>query len=187
VAKTKKEYLGDLVSVVNDYDRCENVVYTLANSGNPNTMPLISGDSINFANYPSSSGTRTLNITASVTCTGFTVAPRTCPVPIEVVADKFAKIETCDNPRVKVGPVTTVVEISCIKNEEPAKNFGCDNQEGSVFKQNDVFTLNGENAGPKTQEWQSGWADIAIPSAIASKEIKRVLINYKKEIGCVAF
>lgn len=190
VSKAKKEYLGDLISVVNDHERCGNVVYTLAGGGNPNNMPSISGDSINFANYPSSSATRTLNITANVTCPGFTIPAKTCSVSIEVVADKFAKIETCDNPRVPVGPGATVVEITCLKEDgSPAKEFGCDKPSGSNdFGPNNVFTLNKVKAGPNTTNWQSGWASVAIPAAIAAKESKRVLIEYNGgQMGCVAF
>jgi hypothetical protein len=186
VSKAKEESLKDLVSLENHYDRCGEVTY----STNSN-FAVITGNSISFANAPSAPGTRTLNITARVTCTGFTVSSKPCQIPIEVIGDKFAKIEICDDPRVSVGPGTTVVEVSCTNKEGlPARNFGCNKREGDgSFGPNDVFTLNGSKAGngQTSGNWQSTWAFIAIPPTLAAKESKRVLIDYTKEIGCVAY
>jgi len=190
VAKApQKESLSDLVPVENNYDRCV-VTYSVSSTGGGSNVASISGDEISFTTNGSSSGARTINIAARATCTGFsTPFTKTCPIQIEVIADKFAKIETCDNPRIDVGPGSTVVEITCVKESGPASHFGCDKPAGSSdFGPSNVFTLNKVKAGPNTTSWQSSWADIAIPAALAAKENKRVLIEYNGgTMGCVAY
>jgi len=181
VAKTKKEYIKNLVSLEGNTVGCGNITYTLGSSSSS------LGDSISFAAY-SAGSTQNLTITARVTCLGQVppVLTESCPISV-VVADKFATIETCHNPRVQIGPGTTTVEITCVNGEPPtttpANTFGCDCPgPGEDWSESNIFTINGNKASG------SGcWAIAPIPQADASKEIKRVLINSNKEIGCVAY
>jgi hypothetical protein len=193
VATTQKESIDGLVPIIDNYDRCQ-ITYTLSSSsggipgiGSSITITSTNGnDSLRFAS--ASSTARNIIITATATCTGFPIQTKTCSISV-IVASKFAdKIETCDNPRVSVGPGPTVVEINCIKDGKPAKNFGCDNRptdnvDPANFGPDDVFTLNGIKP---TINGQSGWATIAIPDDLANKESKRVLIDYDRGIRCVA-
>jgi hypothetical protein len=189
VSRAKEESINDLVPVINDYNRC-NVTYTLSSSsGGPpggGSNPTISASSISFAAVSASSTPRNITINARAQCEGIaTPLTKSCTISV-VVAEKFAKIEKCHDPRVSVGPGTTVVEITCVNGEPPAtttpaSTFGCDCS-GGDWSNDNIFTLNGNRAAP------SGcWAIAPIPPADASKEIKRVLINYTREIGCVAY
>jgi hypothetical protein len=154
----KKDTLFMRVPIEHDYGRCK-----VQND----TLPLI--------NY---SG-QVNDITAKVKC-GTKTFDKKCEEQV-FVADKFAEIKECHNPRVPVGPGITVVEITCLDGNTPAKIFGCDCSNGDWSATN-MFTLNGVKA-------QGGgcWATASIPDDIASKESKRVLIEYNKEIGCVAY
>ena len=155
----KKDTLFLNVPIGNNYGRCK-----------------VQNDTLPLKNY--SSG-KINDITAKVVC-GTKTTDKKCKEEV-FVADKFAKIEKCHDPRVQVGPGITVVEIACTNDGEPAKNFGCDCS-GGDWSSSNIFTINGVKA-------QSGgcWAYAPIPADIANKESKRVLIEYNKEIGCVAY
>jgi len=119
------------------------------------------------------------NITAKVVC-GSKTTDKKCNEEV-FVADKFAEIKICHNPRVQIGPGITVVEITCLDGDTPAKTFGCDCS-GEDWSATNMFTLNGIKA-----QGSGCWATALIPANIANNESKRVLIEYNKEIGCVAY
>ena len=160
----KKDTLFMSVPIENNYGRCK-----------------VQNDTLPLKNY---SG-KVNDLTAKVVC-GATTTNKKCSEEV-FVADKFAEIKTCHNPRVQIGPGITVVEITCKDGDTPAKTFGCDcsgkdtpNQ--ADWTNNSIFTINGVKA-------QGGgcWATAPIPADIANKESKRVLIEYNKELGCVAY
>jgi hypothetical protein len=154
----KKDTLFMSVPIENNYGRCK-----------------VQNDTLPLKNY---SG-KVNDITAKIVC-GATTTDKKCNEEI-FVADKFAEIKECHNPRVQIGPGITIVEITCSDGDTPAKTFGCDCS-GGDWSTTNMFTLNGIKA-------QGGgcWATASIPSDIANKESKRVLIEYNKEIGCVAY
>jgi len=154
----KKDTLFMSVPIENNYGRCK-----------------VQNDTLPLKDY---SG-KVNDITAKVVC-GTTTTNKKCNEEV-FVADKFAEIKICDNPRVQIGPGITVVEITCKKDGEPAKNIGCDSPSGD-WSANNIFTINGVKA-----QYGGTWAYAPIPADIAGKESKRVLIEYNKEIGCVAF
>jgi len=192
-AEGEGESLTINVSVENDYDRCT-VEYSLTGRsgsfGANNTIKLSSLSS-------SSSGKTTLDsITARVTCSGQTTSTRKiCPQKITVI-EKFAKIEKCDDPRVTIGPGATLLEIDCYGDgNNPPSNLGCDCAEedyggcgtgtyacasGTYNNANNFFSLNGKKA-----EGGGCWATTPLP-ANTVRDKKRVLVEYYKEIGCVA-
>jgi len=181
VAKTKKEYIGDLVHVENDFDRCEKVTYELTLPSNSISITDDS-DSISFAGV-SSSSSRTLNIRASVKC-GTQTLTKNCQNINVVVADKFAEMNSCVNgeaDKISIGSGTTTVEIKCVNSSGgPVTKIGCDNKQGNFTHPDDVFTLNNVKAtvpGSGT----SGWAEAEIPED--SKQ--RVIISYNKEMKCI--
>jgi len=186
----KKEYIKNLFSLEGDDSGCGTISYSVSStggSGNTNTAS-ISGDSISFANYSVSSTTkRNSIITASVKC-GARTQTVECPIEVYVAADKFAKVSLCDTKVPVLGTTAspaTVVEISCRKdNGSLPDKFGCDNKEGNFTSATDVFTLNGSPAA--SSSYPNGWADADIPANIVDKDIKRILINYNKEMACAA-
>jgi len=159
----KKDTLFMDVPIENNYGRCK-----------------LQNDTLPLKNYTG----KINDITVRVVCTSVTGSTTTtskkCNEEV-FVADKFAEIKICHDPRVQVGPGLTVVEITCTNDGEPAKNFGCDCS-GGDWSSSNIFTINGVKA-------QSGgcWAYAPIPADIASNSKKRVLIEYNKEIGCVAY
>ncbi|MDR2595635.1 MAG: hypothetical protein LBC87_12775 [Fibromonadaceae bacterium] len=154
----KKDTLFMSVPIENNYGRCK-----------------VQNDTLPLKNY---SG-KVNDITAKVVC-GTTTTNKKCSEEV-FVADKFAEIKECHNPRVQIGPGITVVEITCKDGDTPAKTFGCDCS-GGDWSSSNIFTINGVKA-----EGGGCWATAPIPADIASKESKRVLIEYSKEIGCVAY
>jgi len=181
VAKTKKEYIGDLVSLKGNTDGCGNITYALTQQSNSIS---ITGDTISFAGV-SSSSSRTINIRASVQCGTGAPLTKECSIDV-VVADNFAKIETCHNPRVPVGPGKTTVEITCSDGNTPAQTIGCDcasppNTNTDDWSATNMFTVNGTKA-----QGSGCWATAPIPAAVVVG-INRVLIEYTKEIKCVAY
>jgi len=174
VAREKKEDIKSLIPS----NGCGDVTYTIQSGS---TYASITGDEISFDKaIANATAKRTITIRASASQCG----TKDCSIEV-VIADKFAKIETCHNPRVPVGPSITAVEVTCVNDDStPAKTFGCDcpSGNGNDWSTTNMFSLNGIKASG------SGcWAIAPIPAADANKEIKRVLIEYNKEIGCVAY
>jgi len=186
VAKTKKEYIGDLVTLEGNTNGCEKITYTLSGSSSIS----ITGDSISFtsaSSVPSSSSERSLTIKASVSCGGTQPLTKDCPIKV-VVADKFAEMKSCvsgEADKISIGSGSTIFEVSCVNSSgSPVTKIGCDNKQGNFTHPDDVFTLNNIKAtvpGGGT----SGWAEIAIPGDIANNNIKRVMIIYNKEMKCI--
>jgi len=157
----KKDTLFMSVPIENNYGRCK-----------------VQNDTLPLKNY---SG-KVNDITAKVVC-GTTTTNKKCSEEV-FVADKFAEIKECHNPRVQIGPGITIVEITCKDGDTPAKTFGCDcpSGNGNDWSATNIFTINGVKA-----QGSGCWATAPIPADIANKESKRVRIEYNKEIGCVAY
>jgi len=127
VAKTKKEYVKGLISLRDNYGRCNDVTYTPGNNA----------DSLNFANLAGLQ-TPSLNVTASVQCNGgVTVTPRNCPVSDVVVADNYFKFNHIDDPKESISLGTTVIELLDgygDGGDKVADKFGCNSDGGTKNK-----------------------------------------------------
>jgi hypothetical protein len=159
-------------SIKNNYGRCTKVEYSLNGTNGWSASDTLS--------LEGSSG-RLSNITTKVTC-GTKIHEKKCST---VTVVNYAKIEICHNPRVQVGPGLTIVEINCYNDNNPANiatNFGCDCN-GEDWDTNNYFTLN----GVKATEGGGCWTSISLPSASTDANRRQFLVNYKKEIGCVAY
>ncbi|MDR2554533.1 MAG: hypothetical protein LBC64_03810 [Fibromonadaceae bacterium] len=148
VAKTKKEYVKDIISVRDDLgERCGDVTYALGTS--PTTSP--DSDSLSFASNTIPTGQRDLTITASVQCTGVTVPSRSCPVSV-FVANNYIKFEDID-VRKPFSTGTTVIELLDTYGSGPnppsADKFGC----GSPSISSVQFKLN-NGAGQTIGSWK---------------------------------
>jgi len=176
VAKTNPEDLTTWISLEGDPTGCS-VSYTLTSGSSYASLSSSGGNTfINFTGSASSTQ-RQLTVKASLLCEDDPDLDmsRSCPITV-VIADKFKEIKTCDDPRTQIGPGKTTVEISvCTKS-----NFGCDCKDGDWNNSTNMFTINGVRG-----QGNGCWATAPIPPELASKPVKRVLIDYTKEIGCV--
>jgi len=159
--------------IKNNYGRCSSVKYSLngaSNLGTSDTL-LLTG-----------SNGKLNNIMTRVTC-GTEDIDKKCSA---VTVVNYAKIEKCHDPRVQVGPGTTIVEVDCYNDDNPnniAENFGCDCN-GGDWSSDDSFSLN----GAKPTNIGGCWATIKLPASTSTDAKRRqFLVNYKKEIGCVAY
>ena len=161
--------------IKNNYGRCT-MEYSLDGTSSfdtSDTLPL------------NGSSGKLSNITTRVTC-GTEIHDNICPA-ITVV--NYAKIETCHDPRVTVGPGLTIVEINCYNDNNPANvatNFGCDcnGEDWGYNDPNNYFTLD----GVKANNGGGCWIAISLPPSNSTDPNRRqFLVNYKKEIGCVAY
>jgi len=126
VAKTKKEYVKGLISLRDNYERCNDVIYAPGNNA----------DSLNFAALPAGPQTPSLNITASVQCTGgVTVTHKNCPVSGVVVADNYFKFDHEGGTKESISNGTTVIEVldgydkiqgGVIIGKAPVTRLGCE-------------------------------------------------------------
>jgi len=176
VARGNPEDLTNLISLEGDPTGCS-ITYSVIGSG----ANISSGSSfINFT-ASASSTERSFTIRATLQCEDDPDLDmsRTCQPVKVVIADKFAEIKTCDDPRVQIGPGRTAVEIS----ECPKSNVGCDCKDGNWNNSTNMFTLNGVKGVSEGEG--NCWATAPIPADLVSKPVKRVLIEYNKEIGCV--
>jgi len=132
VAKTKKEYIKNLVSVVDDFGRCKGVKYTLTQTGGgpgAGNFASITGDSISFATS-SSSGQRTLNITARDTCsiisgTTTTTIPLSKSCQISVYLAEDYRDARCNHENIfpvnlAITKTPTVIDYACC---EPKSDY----------------------------------------------------------------
>lgn len=146
VAKTKKEYVKDLISVRDDLGRCSDVTYALG------TSTTISTDSLNFAAY--SGQQNNLNITARVTCNGVTaaLAPVSCPISV-FVADRYIEFVECKKTKEATTPTytfstgTTIFDYRCQK-PDTEYYIKC-----SAASTTPVFTLEAEGYTKTTSSW----------------------------------
>jgi len=174
VAKTKKEYIGDLVHVENDFDRCEKIKYTLSGSSSI-TIPAAPNDTIiNFvsaSSVPSSSSERSLTIKASVQC-GTQTITKDCPIKV-VVADNYQDSVFCSGggefANLTISK-TTVFEYRC-NTSKPDYYIKCTDPSEATFK------LSVKGLADKNSEW--GGANL--PELVPIK-INETLFYYPERV-----
>jgi len=116
VAKTKREYIKDLVPS----NGCGNITYTVP-SGNGSSYASIIGDSISFENATASATERTITIRATASVSQCNTPPKECPITV-IIADgyKDARCNHRDIFNVNLNDIktaTTVIEYACCESK----------------------------------------------------------------------